>query len=254
MLKTLARNFYAMALLALGVQQLMHGKLIAGRPLTWPAQLSGQAIVAYLTGLLLIVVGVSTLLNKKFQGGLVAVGTFILGWAALRNVYGAISQADVGFLLTCAGKALSLGSGAFLVLRTFQDERMVDSNSLLNRISNTCRYCIGLFLLSSGVQHFLFADFVKMLVPTWIPVSMFWVYASAVALGLAGIALLIGFRVWNVAMAAGSMILSWVFILHLPRAFADLTDQNEMTAVFEALAFSGLLFLVAWDAREKQLA
>ncbi len=54
-------------------------------------------------------------------------------------------------------------------------------------------------------------------------------------------------------MAAGVMILSWVIILHVPRAFADLGNQNEMTAVFEAQAFSGLLFLIASDSREKQL-
>ncbi len=181
MQKILARNFYAIALTGLGVQQGIFGRLIAGRPLMWPAQFSGQPIVAYVTGLLLVVVGVSILANRKFQAGLIAVGIFILSWAALRNIYGAFAQADVGFLLTCAGKALSLGSGAFLVLRSFQDDRHEEPNSLLSRLSTTCRYCIGLFLLTSGVQHFLFADFVKTLVPIWIPGALFWVYASLVA-------------------------------------------------------------------------
>jgi hypothetical protein len=47
------------------------------------------------------------------------------------------------------------------------------------------------------------------------------------------------------------MIFLWVILLHIPRAAADLRNTNEMTAVFEALAFSGAAFLVAVSQKSK---
>ena len=42
-------------------------------------------------------------------------------------------------------------------------------------------------------------------------------------------------------------------VLHVPRALADLRDTNETTAVFEALAMSGIGFLVAAMAARADL-
>jgi hypothetical protein len=38
------------------------------------------------------------------------------------------------------------------------------------------------------------------------------------------------------------MVFSWVWIVHLPRALGDVTDK---IAVFEALAVSGIAFVLA---------
>ena len=43
---------------------------------------------------------------------------------------------------------------------------------------------------------------------------------------------------------SGLMILIWVIVLHVPRA-VTIRDANETTAVFEALAFSGLALIIA---------
>ena len=41
------------------------------------------------------------------------------------------------------------------------------------------------------------------------------------------------------------MIFLWVILLHIPRALADLHNTNESTAVFEALAMTGIALLLA---------
>jgi hypothetical protein len=41
--------------------------------------------------------------------------------------------------------------------------------------------------------------------------------------------------------------------VHIPRAVADLSVSNETTAVFEALAFSGVAFLIAAAPTEGRL-
>ncbi len=45
------------------------------------------------------------------------------------------------------------------------------------------------------------------------------------------------------------MILLWVVLLHVPRALADLHDASETSGVFEALAMSGIAFILADRAR-----
>jgi hypothetical protein len=48
------------------------------------------------------------------------------------------------------------------------------------------------------------------------------------------------------------MLLTWVAVLHVPRAIA-MNDRNEWTAVIEALAFAGIaLSLVARRKRDAQ--
>ena len=53
------------------------------------------------------------------------------------------------------------------------------------------------------------------------------------------------------ATLTGIMIFSWVVLLHIPRALADVHNANETTAVFEALAMTGPAFLVAEGIRSR---
>jgi uncharacterized membrane protein YphA (DoxX/SURF4 family) len=47
------------------------------------------------------------------------------------------------------------------------------------------------------------------------------------------------------ATMTGIMILLWVLLLHIPRAVADPHAAGETSGVFEALAFSGIAFILA---------
>ena len=88
---------------------------------------------------------------------------------------------------------------------------------------------------------------------------MFWTYFAGIALIAAGLGIITGILRWLAALMLGIMIFLWVWMLHIPRAMADPRGNlgNEWTSVFEALAFSGIAFLLAmapWPAtREKQI-
>jgi uncharacterized membrane protein len=124
----------------------------------------------------------------------------------------------------------------------------------VEKLAPLAQYFTGFFLLASGVQHFLFADFVKFLIPGWVPGGMFWTYFSAVALIAAGLGLITGIKAILAATLSSYMIFVWVIILHLPRALAPEGNANEWTAVFEALAFSGILLTISLQLREAQEA
>jgi uncharacterized membrane protein len=243
-------SFYAVAIIAFGVQQFIFRDVIIGRPLAWPTWLEGLTIVAYVTGLLLIITGIGVVLNKKILYGLLSVAIFVFIWAGLRNLYYVIAHLDPGAMLTNSGKALTIGSGALLVAWTqIEKENQTKLNYQISKLASICQYFTGFFLLVSGVQHFLFVDFVKFLIPAWLPGSVFWTYFAGVALAASGLGLLTGIKASLAATLAGWMVFAWLLMLHLPRAIAS-SNQNEWTAVFEALAVSGILLILSYKLNQ----
>lgn len=161
----IARSFYGVALVVWGVQQVVYGKLIAGRPLAWPMAWQGEWTVSALTGALLVLVGAAIVVQKKFPSGLILLGVLILGWAAIPNAIRVVARLDYGLSLTNFGKSVVVGLGAFLVLRSFDVDGYTSGKEVTSRRARAGRYGVGFFLLASGVQHFLFVDFVKQLIP-----------------------------------------------------------------------------------------
>jgi uncharacterized membrane protein YphA (DoxX/SURF4 family) len=79
------------------------------------------------------------------------------------------------------------------------------------------------------------------LVPTWIPGAVFWTYFAAVALIAGGIGIIVPRTARLAATLVGGMIFIWLLVLHIPRGFT-INNQNEWTAVIEALAMSAIAF------------
>jgi uncharacterized membrane protein len=248
----IARLFYATALVAWGVQHFIFGFFIAGRPTAWPLWLPGELPFAYVSGGLLIIAGGAIIIDQKPVKLLMGVSILILIWCGLRDVIFVVGHLDYGGNLTNAGKALTIGSAAMLIARTYRTGNGdYTSNNSLFIIADSCRYFTGFFLLISGIQHFLFADFVKFLMPTWIPGAVFWTYFAGAALIAAGLGLITGIKAKLAATLAGWMVFIWLLVLHIPRAIAG-PNQNEWTAVFEALAVSGILFVLSASIKKQK--
>lgn len=98
-----------------------------------------------------------------------------------------------------------------------------------------------------GIEHFVYTPFVDTLIPDWIPWHRFWTYFGGVALIAAGAAIILKTRARLAANLLGLMIFCWFVLLHLPRGIASTAadNGNEWTSVFEALAFSGIAFVLA---------
>jgi uncharacterized membrane protein len=78
------------------------------------------------------------------------------------------------------------------------------------------QYLLALPFLVYGVEHFIYADFVATIVPSWIPWHFFWVYFAGIAIFATGVSLVTGRLTALATTLAGAMILSWVFLIHLP--------------------------------------
>ena len=241
------RVFVAIALIAFGVQQFLFGDFVAGRARAWPDDVPGRVLWAFSSGALLVATGgaiafATAKASSRHTARLTAIvtGLVIIGWAFVRQVPIAAADSSYGSAWTALGKALALSGGLFAVAGSLAETRS------RRALITAGRVCLGLFMVSSGIQHFLWAPFVKTMVPAWIPGALFWTYFAGAALVAGGAGLIVPLTARMAGTASGLMIFAWLLILHIPRAASAPAAQlrNEWIAVFEALAFSGIALVV----------
>jgi uncharacterized membrane protein len=255
LLKTVSRLipigklFVALAFLGMGVEHFIFQEFITGRAPAWPAALPGKTIWAYGSGAAIVGAGLALLVGKKGRPLVMLAGILILLWALLRHVPIVATDTLFAGSWTRAGKALMLFGGAFAVAAALPAENGRRKSTLLTLVNRSDEYvllgriCLGIFLIISGVQHFIFTRFVVTLIPAWFPGNAtWWAWFAGGALLAGGIGLLVPRTAAPAALLSGLMVFSWFWIVHIPRTFLSVSDG---IAVFEALAVSGIAFVVA---------
>ena len=244
-----ARFFYGAGVAGIGIQHFIYSTfrpmILAGN---WPSTGAGVAISAYIIGAALIVGGVLIIFNIKARIAslVLAILFFLLFWS---HVYDQLFINPYGFhlgLWTNALKELAFSGGALVMAATFPEGKSSIRNQWLLVVG---RVFFSLLLIIFGIDHFLYIEFVAPLVPDWIPGHTFWAYFAGIALAGAGLCILFKIKIDLVATLAGIMLIIWFAILHIPRAIANPDNGgagNEVTSVFQALAFAGIAFGIAY--------
>jgi uncharacterized membrane protein len=243
-LALIGRIFFAIALIGLGIEHFVFHEFITGR-----APKSGNLVWAYISGIAIIVAGIVILTGKKARLAAIFAGILIFIWAFLRHV--PVIAADSLFApsWTASGKALTLFGGAFAVAGTLPKVGKEHGALLLKSVNLTWefvllgRLCLGIFLVITGIQHFVYTPFVASLIPGWFPGNaVFWTYFGGIALIAGGVGLFLPQTARLAALLSGLMVFSWFWIIHIPRTLSSVSDG---IAVFEALAVSGIAFTIA---------
>jgi uncharacterized membrane protein len=233
------RIFYAVGIIAFGVQHIAYGAFVTRVVPKLPAAVPAQSALAYLIGAILIVCGAAIALRIRMRGAALTLAALLaLSVATLYLPSLAMNPYQGGFI-TNTFKAIALCGGALVILQ-------MTNGRTARRSAPLGRVLFASFLIVAGVQHFLYTQFVATLVPAWIPPRQsFWTYIAGVALIAGGVGIIFPLTTRVAATLVGIMILLWVPLLHIPRALTDLHNSNETTAVFEALAMSGIAFMIA---------
>ncbi|MDB5014076.1 MAG: DoxX [Daejeonella sp.] len=243
------KYLYATALIAFSALQFITGNFVVGRAPGWEWATTVTPAWAYLTGIILLVAGAAIISNKNAAGAAGIVGLLILLAPVVRFIPVVIADNSFGGDWTNFFKSLALAGGSFIIASSLKDKSQPHNSSIFAGLINTLipigRFLIAAFFLVGGIQHFIFADFVKFLVPVWIPAPLFWTYFAGISLIAAGLGLVISKTVRVASLLSGLMIFIWMLILHLPRAIASPLDVNEWLGCFETMAFSGILFVLA---------
>jgi len=241
---TLGRLFFAIAMVASGIQQIVTAKFVRLVP-PLPAWVPSHSFWAYLVGLLLLAAGAAIGAGRMVREAAAVLGAMILLAFLFLHLPLAATHPGAGFMWTNPMKALAMLGGVIILAGALPD----DGGSRLAGLFRTLRplgpLFLGGFLLLGGIQHFVYADFVAQLVPAWIPGTRFWVYFTGVALIAGGVGIFLPKTRRLAALMSGIMMLLWVVLLHIPRALADLSNGGESSGVFEALALSGVAFILA---------
>lgn len=238
---------YAVGLIGIGVQHFFFRDFIPVVVALWPAWMPARALWACLVGLVLVLAGMAILLDWKGRRVAAWTGAVFLLLVLAAHIPGVLIgyPAHLGSW-TNAFKALALAGGAWISALSFGNEE-AELPEWLVRALPLGRYFFAGMLVVFGVDHFLYAQFVASLVPAWIGGQMFWTYFAGVALIAGGMGMMVGRVAGLASLLVGGMIFLWLLVLHIPRAIADPRTGlgNEWTSVFEALAFSGMAFMLA---------
>ncbi len=252
------RAFYGVGIAGLGIQQFIYKDF---RPVImpqWASPIPGIAIWAYITGAALVIAGAIIVLSKNARLTSLILGLAFLLFFIAFHVTFQLFFSPYDFHLgswTDPLKELAFSGGAFVIAGSYAKDALYGGESSFSRFADKfiplgkIFFCITMIVF--GIDHFIYTEFVATLVPSWIPGHVFWTYFAGVALAASGVAIILNIKRSLVAFLLGIMLFLWLIVLHIPRAVADPygTKGNEITSVFEALAFSGIAFVIASMAK-----
>ncbi|MGN6394203.1 MAG: hypothetical protein ACTHMI_01475 [Mucilaginibacter sp.] len=249
----MGRIFFATMLIGLACQQIYYADFRPVILADWSSHIQGLNYMSYLVTAIMLVTGGAIILDKKAkEWALISGGMFLLLFLIGHVTYELIVDLYPKHLgvWTNALKEIAFAGGAFAVAGSLPVSS--DSSGLIRFLEKFIpfnRIFFALTMALFGLDHFFYPDFVASLVPNWAPGHLFLCYFAGVALILSGIAIILEIRLKTAALLLGLMIFLWLILLHIPRAIvASATDNgNELTSVFEALGFSGIALLIAYQ-------
>jgi uncharacterized membrane protein len=235
---------FALAAAGLGVLGVVYGDFaLQWQPI--PESLPWRQGVAYLTAVIML------------AGGL---GLFFRAIAARSAVVLTLN------LLACwvLPQALKVAGGPILNVGTwlgFCETLAVMSGASMLWVSpggrRVARCLFGISCVVFGLSHFAFADFTAGMIPGWIPLHLWFAYATGAVHVLAGLGVLLAFRPRLAATVEALMMSSFVILLHIPSLWTmpspewAPTARIQLTALFWALALAGSAWLVADSLRDR---
>ena len=248
-LSTIGRLFYGIAVAATGIQTIYYGDfpywLIPPRH-GW---IPGLALLAYISGLALLLAGACIVFEKKVRPvSLLLGGVLLFIFFFCYLPFEIVTDANIRYpVWHNAEKELSFTTGAFIIAGLYAETNETWLIRFLGKLIPFASIVYALPLISFGIIHLTQAKDVSTMVPSWIPNPVFWTYFAGVALIGSGIAIILKVKLRLIATLLGIMVFTWFVILHIPRVFASPVAYlgSEITSAFLALAYSGIAFVIA---------
>jgi uncharacterized membrane protein len=234
-------------MMTFGLLQLIRSDFVRLVP-DLPPWIPAHSIWAGAIGAILVAIGLSILVDKYSRVGATVLAGLVLLTIIFLHVPEIASDPARGFKWTNPCKALGVLGGAILLTAIPKSSGAGQNPVIVRAAQSLLRHgptlFLSIFFIVGGIQHFVYADFVHQLVPAWVPARPFWTYFTGLALIASGTGLWLPRTERLAAALSGLMILLWVFLLHAPLALAVPHQPTETDGVFEALAFSGIAFML----------
>jgi len=237
------RLFFAIAIIGFGLEHFIFGNFPSAL-MAFPS-FPGRAVFVYLAALILVLCGLSILVNLKSRLAALVLGLFYIPFFIAHLFYLSENIFNPG-PWTAGGEILALMGGAWIIAGSTPKEE----TTALDKVIPWGRYLFVALLIVVAVQHFMYAEFISFLIPEWIPFRLFLAYFVGVVFVLVTISLLINVQVRLSTLLIGIMFITWVIILHVPRALAGMDKEAEWSSLFVALAMTGVSLSLSNQAHQ----
>lgn len=247
------RLVFALSIAAFGLLSLLSANYIPDLQ-PFPRILPNQIAGALTTGAVLLLLSIGTLFIKTRRVAAIALAAVLFAWSFLIHAPIVITTPGNGTAWVRLFETFALAGAALVLAGTRSGTRGSTHAGQSDWLIKLGRWCFGISLPVFAVSHFVYADFVAALIPTWIPGRLFWAYFTGAAHLLAGLAILTNVKARLAATLAGVMYGSWALILHVPRVAADIGNRQEIASLLVAMALCGAAWLVAGSVKERGAA
>lgn len=247
------RLIFGVAIAALGAEHLACAQM-ATQP--FPARFHAIVIpvipwvpahpwLAYLTGAVLLVAGVSILTNVRAHASALLVGGLLLGCDLIMHIPRMVVVPEHWALRGMVCEMLALASAAFMLAGTLP--RADGSARRWDRaLTSTGRVLFGIAAVVFGVDHFLALELIASLVPAWMPGHLALASLTGAAMIAAGVSIVTRWMGGWGALGLGTIFLVFVLTLHAPRVLANPRSADEWSSALIALAMCGASWICAW--------
>ncbi|QDK79981.1 hypothetical protein EXU85_15730 [Spirosoma sp. KCTC 42546] len=236
---------YGSSIFLLGVEQFITGNFpVALLPV--PSDTPGRLILVYVVGAILVIGGLGIIIQKKPTWASILLGPLFILLDLVIHLPKLIANPYNGGEWTVFTELLALAGGAFLLVEHFSaDFSAIYVSRISNSLIRSGLLVYSLSLLIFGIQHILYGQYVATLIPSWIPLHVFWAYFVGIAFLATAISFLSKKLAQLAATLLGVLFTLLVIVLHIPRVVTHLHTETEWTSLLIALAMGGISFTLA---------
>lgn len=197
----------------------------------------------YLTGTIMIVAGISFVINYKAQIAAVVLGSMLLTFLAVMHIPAFIRNPSA-FQLLHVLEELSYALTAFILAGILAREKR--NEEIFNILARFSRKLFAFFLIVFGIEHFTTVNFPLAQTPPYLPFQAFWIYLTGLVL------IAVGFNVLFEKKAKLSAMISGVFLFvinsmnYFYLLSGDWTASNVRTPALLNLIINCNVFFLAF--------
>ena len=257
------RIILGISIIAFGLLPFVFGNSLEGL-MPFPASVPGRIYVIYFDACIFVVTGFCIAAGIKTRlAAMVAGLLFFLLFLGL-DLPKLIANLRDGGVWTGAFELIALCGAAFIAgasaggsprtngERTIGGHQTSGPGDWMSTVFASGRYLVAVSFVVFGIQHFMYANYVATIIPSWIPFRLFLTYlvgAAFFAFALSIVLHILG-RLSSLLMA--SMFFLWLLILHGPLVINNLHMETQWTSFFVAMGMGGTFLLLA-DRFSKRL-
>jgi uncharacterized membrane protein YphA (DoxX/SURF4 family) len=234
----LGRITFGIASIGFAIQQLLH--VVLQSPSPGPPWTPSSAFLLNLAAAALFSAGVTFLTDWNIRLGAGVLAGVLFLRILLIHLPNLLTHLHDPGPWTSTFEMIAL-SGVALALATSP----AISSRNANNAFTVSRLLFAISLIVFGIQHVMYGAFIANLIPSWIPLRLFFAYFVGAAFFAASLSFITKVKASLAGFMLGVMFLIWVVILHAPRIAAASRNQNEWTSGLIALAMCGAGFIFA---------